>query len=127
MKGHDGEDISNMKLLSVDYKELWRKAIGKQIGDVVEYIPFVIYNMPAKIDMKFPNSIEKLEDYWKVGAKFVRNSEIDILKFSKSWIDDFEADNLDYGGVEGLIVSKIYNLGAPEIFLLVITKSQELK
>jgi len=51
MKGHSGEDISELKLRSVDYGDVWKK---KKVEKLKKYAAFIVYNKAPKIDFDFP-------------------------------------------------------------------------
>ena len=52
MKGHSGEDVSNVRLRSVDYGDVW-KARGKG-----KHTVFVIYNKPPKLNIDLPGDLK---------------------------------------------------------------------
>ena len=52
MKGHSGEDVSNVRLRSVEYGDVW-KARGKG-----KHTVFVIYNKPPKLNIDLPDDLK---------------------------------------------------------------------
>jgi len=56
LRGHNGEDISNVKLRSVGYEDVWNyhKKSYEQ-GYELKYIAFTIDNKPPKTDIDLPN------------------------------------------------------------------------
>ena len=52
MKGHSGEDVSALRLRSVEYGDVWR-ARGKG-----KHTVFVIYNKPPKLDIDLPGDLK---------------------------------------------------------------------
>lgn len=58
MKGHNGEDVSQIKLRSVNYTDVW-KYIPKdwQKGKQLEYIVFIIDNKPPQLDIDLSDDI----------------------------------------------------------------------
>ncbi|GIU01267.1 hypothetical protein TSL6_17730 [Sulfurovum sp. TSL6] len=76
MKGHNGEDISTLRLRSVDYKDVWKHyAEPLDANKEIEHIVFVIDNMPEMIDIKFPSYMDTFEKRINIGAGFDRYSE----------------------------------------------------
>jgi hypothetical protein len=73
MKGHNGEDISELRLRSVDYGDVWKKKVKKEKPeDIVERTVFIIDNMPEKLDMKFPEYVDTIEEARKLDASLFR-------------------------------------------------------
>ena len=52
LKGHNGEDVSKVRLRSVRYEDVW-KAKGKGTHTV-----FIIYNKPPKLDIDLPGDLK---------------------------------------------------------------------
>ncbi len=76
MKGHNGEDISNLKLRSVNYLDVWKKKSQKlDLTKEIKYTVFIIDNMPEKLDIKFPKYMDTFEKRIKLGAGFDRYDE----------------------------------------------------
>jgi len=122
MKGHNGEDISAMQLKSVDYKQLWRKSVKTDPGDVVEYIPFVIENIPAKIDIKFPEYMDSYEERIALGVNLDRYS-VPVLLGKGYW--DFKGEFVyEYEGTNGYLIE--FSDIDTNVFLLSIIKSQNI-
>ena len=51
MKGHSGENISELRLRSVEYGDVWKK---KRVEKLKKYAAFIVYNKPPKVDFDFP-------------------------------------------------------------------------
>ena len=121
MKGHNGEDISNMELRSVDYKQLWRKRIKLGADDVPQYVPFVMYNMPEKLDVKFPEYLDSVEKAKNLNALFIRYPEKTFsLTGDSYWKGAFNF--YSYENTNGSII--LNEADNANIFLIIIGKSQ---
>ena len=127
MKGHNGEDISKIRLRSVDYRGVWKKRVkNKKAGDVVERMVFILDNMPLAIDMKAPNLFDTNDKWIKTGAK--------IYKFYESVYSDYWEDSymvaigaVQYDGISSYIIphktSWDRNDGS-KVFMFILGKAQ---
>lgn len=58
MKRHKGEDISKLKIRTVHYRDVWKKNVKyRAANDRVEKLVFIIDNMPNKLNIKTPKSL----------------------------------------------------------------------
>jgi hypothetical protein len=121
MKGHNGEDISELKLRTVDYGDVWKKEIeNKAPEDVVEHIVFILDNMPEKLNVEMPQWLNTIDKVLKIGAFFYKNDNrfIDIF-----W--DGAVDKWDESKGSLSVLYKNETSPSSRIFLIVIEKSQK--
>lgn len=102
MKGHKGEDISDMKLRSVGYEDVWKKyAKPLDATKPIVYTVFVIDHMPEKTDIKFPPYMDTFEKRIASGSGFDRYTEYGLN--SKFWRTARTDDEIyDYEGTNGV-------------------------
>ncbi len=56
MKGHSGEDVSNVKLRSVDYEDIQEHPSNQyEINHKLKYTAFIIDNKPPQLDIDLPD------------------------------------------------------------------------
>ncbi len=129
MKGHSGEDISKIRLRSVEYRDVWRKGVkNKKAEDVVERIVFILDNMPKALDVKMPNLFESKETWIRVDAELYKYQE-GISMYSDYWDDDYKVYSgvVNYDGIRGLVIPhklshETYN--GSKVFMFVLGKAQ---
>ena len=123
MKGHRGEDISELRLRSVEYRDVWKKRVENRLPeDVVKQTMFILDNMPKKLDMKMPTWMDTYDKARILLVSFSQYSGNSI--HNESWV----------GSVEGLIryenddgyLYKRGNNKIRNIFMLMPTKAQYL-
>ncbi len=123
MKGHSGEDISELRLRAVEYGDVWKKRVkNKKPEDVVENVVFILDNMPAALKIKMPSWM----DTYKKAKKL-------LVSFSTYRADSLHSEAWT-GAVEGLIRYEnydgyLYKRGSNKIrniFMLMPTKAQYL-
>ena len=114
MKGHSGEDISELRLRSVAYEDVWKKKIiPLDKNKDIEQIVYIIDNVPNQLDIKYPNYMSSFEeDRIKKGISI--NQYLDgrcILNDCWGWMygTDFLYENTD-----GVTIPKIYGYGSYE-------------
>lgn len=110
MKGHNGEDISQIKLRSVKYEDVW-KHNGKPLDDTkpLSFTVFVVDNMPEKTDMKFPPYMDTFEKRIAIGAGFDRYTEGIFVGYSYwRWIHSSNGIYL-YEDTNGVTVPNTYS------------------
>ena len=115
MKGHNGEDISSMRLESVDYRQLWRKRIKLDAGDVPEYVPFVIYNKPPQLDIDFPEYSNDVYTY------FFRHGDV----LNEFWKDIDKTYYKDDAG-SYVPIRNEYDSGGTQVYLLIFNKKANI-
>lgn len=124
MKGHNGEDISNVKLRSVDYGDVWKLRVkNKKKGDIVQRVVYVIDNMPDAVDLKFPEYDNTLEKAKELGASLFRYK---ANYFGEDWIHA-DRNTYQYEGTDGVTIpymghSQEYK--GSRVFLDIVRKSQ---
>ncbi len=124
MKGHSGEDISELRLRSVEYGDVWKKRVKKKSPeDVVERTVFVMDNMPEALDVKMPEWMDSFEKRKLFGTTFLQYSEGGIL-LGDFWDRAYRA-GYNYEETKGLVVpSRHSRLNSSKVFILIIKKSQ---
>jgi len=125
-KGHDGEDISDLKLRRVDVGDVWKKHIKKEsLDDVVEKIVFIIDNIKAPLDMKFPKYLDNYEKRIQIGSQFFGYSE-QVYLGSTLW-DSSSRDSYKYEGTKiGLVLPSIeLDFNSSKVFMFINTKAQK--
>jgi len=127
MKGHSGEDVSNVKLRSVEYGDVWKKRVKKKSPeDVIERIVFVIDNMPEALDVKAPNLFDTNKKWIATGAK--------IYKYYPNIIGDVWNDNrrvysgaVKYDGISSYVIPYNTvgdtNIGS-KVYMFILRKAQ---
>lgn len=110
MKGHNGEDISNMELRSVAYADVWRKYTQKlDLTKEIKYTVFIIDNMPDKLDIKFPEYMDTYEKRNKLGAGFDRYNENAFIVSSSAFWKWKNGSSYLYEDTNGVSMPKKYN------------------
>ena len=127
MKGHSGEDISELRLRSVAYEDVWKKKVKKKNPeDIVERTVFVIDNMPEKLDMKFPEYINNYLKRRELGVEFRKYSE-SIFMYIDSWEQGY-SDGYEYEETNGLTLQHkrhgVYGSDGSKVYILIFTKAQ---
>ena len=121
MKGHNGEDISSLELRNVSYRQLWKKDVKTELGDVVEYVPFVIQNMPSKLDIKMPEKLDSFSERRNTRAQFFTYEiPYSLTTNHQYWIGG-AATPYDYEGTDGITA-----VNSSALFLLTVAKSHKL-
>jgi len=122
MKGHSGEDISELKLRSVEYGDVWRKKVKKKSPeDVVERIVFAIDNMPEALDVKMPEWMDTYEERIKIGMHSYKYLPNYILLFNVPW-DNTSGQSFLYENTDGYIY--LHKNNGSEIFFIILEKAQ---
>ncbi|NOR56049.1 MAG: DUF5011 domain-containing protein, partial [Sulfurovum sp.] len=81
MKGHSGEDISNLVLRSVAYSDVWKKELKeKQPEDVIERTVFILDNMPEALDVKMPEYMDTYKKRINIGMHSYRYTEKQYIR-----------------------------------------------
>lgn len=123
MKGHHGEDISQMKLRSVAYEYVWKKRVkNKQPRDVVKHIVFILDNMPEALDVKMPEWMDSTEKVLNIGARFLKNNENSL--FGSFWKGAVEEWNESKGPLIRLYKNETLRIS--KVFLISIEKWQKV-
>jgi len=79
MKGHSGEDISDLKIRTVDYFNVWRKKVkSKKPEDSIQRVIFILDNMPNLLDMKMPKYLDSIEKARSLDAMMYRYNMVSI-------------------------------------------------
>ena len=117
IKGHNGEDVSQMKLKAVDYLDVKRKFAPKKINDVVERNVFIIENIPTLIDIKFPAFMDTFDERNKLRISFEKSN-----KENNYW-DQAYVDGYIYEGTNGLVLKD----DGFNMFMLMIIQSQDIQ
>ena len=121
MKGHNGEDISELKLRTVDYGDVWKKEIeNKEPEDVVERTVFILDNMPEKLDVQMPKWLNSIDKALNIGAFFYKNDNEFIDNFWDGAVDKWDESK---GSLS--VLYKNETSASTRIFLIVIEKSQK--
>lgn len=124
LKVHDGGDISNVKLRSVEYGDVWKLRVkNKKKGDIVQRVVYVIDNMPDAVDLKFPEYDNTLEKAKELGASLFRYK---ANYFGEDWIHA-DRNTYQYEGTDGVTIpymghSQEYK--GSRVFLDIVRKSQ---
>ncbi len=124
LKVHNGGDISNVKLRSVEYGDVWRLPVkNKKEGDVVQRVVYVMDNMPDAVDLKFPEYDNTLEKAKELGASLFRYTS---NSFGDYWIHA-DRNAYQYEGTDGVTIphmryAKEYS--GSRVFLDIVRKSQ---
>lgn len=110
MKGHNKEDINNLKLRSIIYEDVWRyNAIVLDKNKKVEHLVFVVDNMPEKMDIKFPAYMDTFKKRINLGAGFYQYMEKTCLIHKKCWNwDNFDTDIYKYENTDGVSLPRKY-------------------
>ncbi len=108
MKGHSGEDISAVKLRSVEYRNVWRKrARPLDSSKEIERIVYIVDNVPNQFDMKFPPYMDNFEE-----ERMKKGISIYQYLSSNCIVDDCwgwrYGDDILYDNTDGTIVPKTY-------------------
>jgi hypothetical protein len=75
MKGHSGEDISELRLRSVEYEDVWKKRVENRLPeDVVKQTIFILDNMPEALNIKMPEWMDTLEKVKTMRVLFLQYS-----------------------------------------------------
>lgn len=110
MKGHNGEDISTLRLRSVDYKDVWKHYPSQfEVDKKLTYVTFIIENKPAKLDID-------LSDDLYIG--FYRYFEGYMIG-SNAWEDISRAYKLNTDGTYSPVRNE-YDNGGIKVYLIVI-------
>jgi hypothetical protein len=127
MKGHSGEDISELRLRSVEYGDVWKKRVkNRQPEDVVEQTVFILDGMPVALDVKMPNLFESKEKWISVDAELYKYQEGIYTDF---WEDDYRVYSgvVNYDGIRGLVIphklsGETYN--GSKVYMFILSKAQ---
>lgn len=127
MKGHSGEDISNLKLRSVAYSDVWKKRVkNKKPENIVEKIVFIMDNMPNSLDMKAPNLFDTDEKWIKTGAKIYKYYEtIDNDSWKKSYM--VYSGTMQYDGITGFVIpykTSWDRSNGSKVYMFILSKAQ---
>jgi len=128
MKGHSGEDISELRLRSVAYEDVWKKKVKKKNPeDIVERTVFVIDNMPEKLDMKFPEYINNYLKRRELGLEFRKYLEAPFMDIDP-WEEDYSDGYYEYEETNGLTLQHkrhgVYGSDGSKVYILIFTKAQ---
>jgi len=120
MKGHNGEDISTLRIRSVDYKDVWKKYIKKENpNDVMEMVVFVVDDMVEMLDVKMPN--------WMNTKEKIRNLDMSFFQYDKEMLYDVWTcaveDIIEYENRIGFIYKKQKSTDT-NIFMLILKTAQ---
>ena len=129
MKGHNGEDISEMRLRSVGYRDVWRKRVKKKSPeDVLERTVFILDNMSKKLDVKMPDLFESKEKWISVDAELYKYQG-GLSLYSNFWDDDYRVYSgvVNYDGIKGLVIphklsSEAHN--GSKVYMFILSKAQ---
>lgn len=103
LKGHNGEDISNMQLRSVEYADVWKRKVKNKVpADSVERTVFMIDNMPLELDVKFPDYIDSYEERRNLGLEFQKYSE--PIFIGRDFWDEVSYEEYEYKGTKGFTI-----------------------
>jgi hypothetical protein len=117
MKGHSGEDISELRLRSVDYGDVWKLPLQNlEPDDVVEKTIFIIDNISPKIDIKLFKDIDTHEKRLKLGSGLFEYVETNFID-TNFWEHKYR-NNYEYESTNGFVVN------GNGVYLLLIRKSQ---
>jgi len=131
MKGHNGEDISSLKLRSVAYADVWKKKIkDKKPEDVVERTVFILDNMPDKLDVKMPEYMDTFKERINIGMRGYKYNErmYDYAMSFDPW-DPPQGEIYLYENTNGLTLlhkDTEYEKDGSKVFLHIIKKSQNI-
>jgi len=122
MKGHSGEDISELRLRSVAYEDVWKhytKALD--VNKDIEHIVFIIDNMPKFTDIKFPSYMDVFQKRVSLGAGF--DVYFNNCLAGDCW-DWRNGNSYLYEDTNGVTFSKEYqsNLNSSEVFIFTINE-----
>ncbi len=125
LKGHNGENISNLILRSVDYTDVWKKEVkNKSLQNTVERTVFIIDNMPEKLDLKFPEYIDNYQKRRNISLDFKKYTEAPFFGrylWEKAYIAGYE-----YEGTKGLTIERnrfgIYGSNGSKVYILIFKK-----
>lgn len=124
MKGHDGENISNVTLRSVAYADVWKKHIKKKNPeDIIKRTVFVIDNMPEALDVKMPAWMDTY-------AKRI-NLDMSSYKYrdgsSPSW-EQSSRKAYNYEGTNGYVFHHKtydkYGSDGSKVYMIILNKAQ---
>ena len=109
MKGHNGEDISNLKLRSVDYEDVWKhNEIALDKNKKIEHIVFVVDNMPENLDIKFPEYMDTFEKRINLGTGFDQYMETSLASRQYWDWNNFDTDIYKYDNTDGVSLPHMY-------------------
>lgn len=112
MKGHNGEDISQMKLRSVKYEDVWKHYPSQwEVNKKLMYTAFIIENKPPELDID-------LSDDLYIG--FYRYSEEQFVG-ANSWTDISRLYTRNPDGTYTPSRNE-YDNGGTKVYLMVIEK-----
>jgi hypothetical protein len=122
MKGHSGEDISELKLRSVDYGDVWKKFVHQAPEDIAERIVFVMDNMPKALDVKMPEWMDTYEERRELKVTTYRCDKFSAMYSNDSWDKGMGTRSINYNDTHGYYISTD-NEELGNIFMIII-KSQ---
>ncbi len=123
MKGHNGEDISHMKLRSVGYGDVWRKRVEPTSpNDKAEHIVFVIDNMPEALDVKMPEWMDTYEERINIGMhSYKYKYDATVVLINDYWGRASSKSYL-YDNTNGYVY--LHKMNGSEIFLISLEEAQ---
>jgi hypothetical protein len=100
MKGYNGKDISNLKLRSVEYRDIWKKnSKWEREGKNVIYNSFIVYDKAPKVIFELPKKNTPFYKYSKRGqSRFWRNINRGYLEDSNGTFTTPVFNEYDNGG-----------------------------
>ena len=121
MKGHSGEDVSKVRLRSVEYGDVWRKRVKhKKPEDVVERIVFVMDNMPEALDVKMPEWMDTYNERINIGMHSYKYAGTALFS-SEQWERATRKSYL-YENTNGYIY--LHKNNSSEIFFIILEQAQ---
>ena len=131
MKGHNGEDISSLKLRSVAYADVWKKKIkDKKPEDVAERTVFILDNMPDKLDVKMPEYMDTFKERINIGMRGYKYNErmydyaMSFDPWDRTYGEIYLYENTN--GYTFLHRDTEYERHGSKVFLIVFDKSQKI-
>ncbi|HIP29111.1 MAG TPA: DUF5011 domain-containing protein, partial [Sulfurovum sp.] len=121
MKGHSGEDISELRLRSVAYDDVWKKRVKKESPeDVVERTVFVLDNMPEALDVKMPEYMDTYSERINIGMHSYKYSGTGLL--SNNYWDRSTRTGYLYDNTNGFVY--FHKSNSSEVFLIILEQAQ---
>ncbi len=112
LKGHNGEDVSKVRLRSVRYEDApSHSAQPLDATKPIDHIVFVVDNLPEKIDIKFPEWMDEFEkERLPKDVRIFQYLYYDMLTSGNPWDWRYGGDYL-YEGTDGVVLPKMFGSG----------------
>jgi hypothetical protein len=110
MRGHSGEDISKLKVRTVDYLDVWREHKRKplHVDKEIEYIVYIVDNLPKQLDIKQPPFMDDFETEREPKGIAINQYISGSFRLNDYWGWAF-GDSFLYEGTDGITIPHAYN------------------